>query len=303
MLVVGPAVVSLGQIDPERRSLLELGYDQPLTGNGPQGIYAYYYYNNPRLFEKTNVVLRAAVAPVYLDGEIGFKQLISSRTDLGLGLYGGAFGDNFYEVRQGTYFKSESFDGYGAGGSASVYHLLNPGMRIPLHVVARGGVRYSTYAPTDKTSDLFEVPDDRLTSFVRAGLRLAGKEPLLYPELGLELSIWYERQWRSNTDSYGFNEDRGDDHGDAPRGVLIEHQMFGRTEPTMSRIGAAASAAQATVCSPRSDTMSAINSRESGSSRARSMVWAWKKIMPTPRSSSATATATVTMRGGFGRIP
>ncbi len=31
------------QIDPEHRNLLELGYDQPITGKGPQGIYAYYY--------------------------------------------------------------------------------------------------------------------------------------------------------------------------------------------------------------------------------------------------------------------
>ncbi|MEI9864371.1 MAG: hypothetical protein WDN00_07400 [Limisphaerales bacterium] len=42
------------------RSLLELGYDQPLTGKGPQGLYAYYYYNTPELFN-TNTALRLAI--------------------------------------------------------------------------------------------------------------------------------------------------------------------------------------------------------------------------------------------------
>ena len=43
------AQISFGQIDPYHRNLLQLGYDQPLVGHGPQGIYAYYYYNNPEI--------------------------------------------------------------------------------------------------------------------------------------------------------------------------------------------------------------------------------------------------------------
>ena len=35
------------QIDPIARNLLQLGYDQPLEGSGPQALYAYYYHNNP----------------------------------------------------------------------------------------------------------------------------------------------------------------------------------------------------------------------------------------------------------------
>ena len=122
------------QIDPKHRNLLELGYDQPIVGQGPQAVYAYYYYNNPE-FIRTNMALRLAVAPAYLYSELGFKQLLSPYTDIGIGLYGGAFGDNYYEVRQGHYYKNESFDGYGGGTALSVYQLLNPGMRIPLNLV------------------------------------------------------------------------------------------------------------------------------------------------------------------------
>lgn len=198
---------SFGQIDPYRRNLLQLGYDQPVGGQGPQGVYAYYYYNNPEI-RGTNTALRLAIAPAYLDGELGFKQLLSPYTDVGIGLYGGAYGDNFYEVRQGNYRRTESFDGHGGGTALSIYQLLNPGMLVPLNVVARGGLRYSTYARTSDTSDDFELPDGRPMPFVRAGLRLAGKEPILYPDLGLEVSIWYERQWRLNDGNYGFDRDR-----------------------------------------------------------------------------------------------
>src|SRR5678815_3973946 len=96
------AINGVAQIDPYHRNLVQLGYDQPLSGSGPQGIYAFYYYSNPELVG-TNTALRLAIAPVYLDGEIGFRQLISRTTDLGVGFYGGAFGDNYYEVRQGHY--------------------------------------------------------------------------------------------------------------------------------------------------------------------------------------------------------
>jgi hypothetical protein len=195
------------QIDPEQRDLLELGYDQPLEGQGPQGEYAYFYYNNPDFF-RTNVALRAAIAPVYLDSEIGFKQLISPYTDVGIGINGGGYGDDYYEVRQGTYIKSESFDGDGAGASASIYQLLNPGMLIPLNLVARGGLHYSTYHTADQTAGTFVMPQDQVDLFTRVGLRLAGKEPVLYPDLGMELSLWYEQQWRLEDQTYGFNNDR-----------------------------------------------------------------------------------------------
>lgn len=198
---------ALAQVDPYHRNLLHLGYDQPIDRQGPQGIYAYYYYNNPETIG-TNMALRLAVAPVYLDGEFGFRQLLSPTTHLGIGFYGGGFGDNYYEVRQGDYRRSESFYGHGGGTSLSIYQLMNPRMRIPLNLVARAGFRYSTFSETSDTADDFELPDGRPMPYVRAGLRLGGKQPILYPDLGLEVSVWYERQWRLNEGAYGFNRDR-----------------------------------------------------------------------------------------------
>jgi hypothetical protein len=89
----------------------------------------------------------------------------------------------------------------------SLYQLLNPSQRIPLNLVVRGGFCYSTFAETSDTADDFEVPGDRLTAFTRVGLRFAGKEPVLYPELGLEASLWFEPQWRFGDRNYGFNDE------------------------------------------------------------------------------------------------
>lgn len=206
-LTLSSTLTISAQIDPYPRSLLQLGYDQSLSGQGPQSLYVYYYYNNPAFFG-TNIALRLAVAPVYFDGELGFRQLLSPNTDVGLGLNGGVFGDNYYEVRQGNYLKSESFDGHGGGASLSLYHRINPDQFIPLNLVLKSGVHYSTYSAADKTAPQFELPGDRVDPFVRAGLRFAGKEPMLYTDLAMELSVWYERQWRLEHPAYGFAHDR-----------------------------------------------------------------------------------------------
>jgi hypothetical protein len=195
------------QIDPIYRNLLELGYDQPINGQGPQGIYAYYYYNRPD-FIGTNIALRMAIAPLYVDGELGFKHLISPTTDVGLGFYGGLYGENYYDVQQGDYLKQQSFNGSGGGASLSIYQLVNPGMLIPVNVVARGGMRDVVFSETSETAGNFQVPDNQIVGFTRAGIRVAGKQPLLRPELGLELSVWYEHQWRLDNQSYGYSDDR-----------------------------------------------------------------------------------------------
>jgi len=195
------------QIDPENRNLIELGIDQPITGVGPEGIYAYYYYNQPHLVG-TNIALRLAVAPLYLDSELGFKQLLSPTTDVGVGIAGGAFGDNYYEVRQGDYFQNESFYGHSGAAALSVYQLLDPGMKIPLNLLARGGFHYTDFQKMDTTAAAFQLPPDQVDAFTRVGLRFAGKEPVLYPDLGMELSVWFERQWRTENGGYGFNDDR-----------------------------------------------------------------------------------------------
>lgn len=200
------ALSAMAQIDPYPRSLLHLGADQSLTGTGPQSLYAYYYYNDPE-FVRTNVALRLAIAPVYLDGEIGFRQLLP-HTDVGLRVNGGGFGENHFEVRQGHYFKNESFYGHGGGAALHLYHLINPAHLIPLNVVVQGGGHYSTYSAADKTDAAFVLPEDRVSAFVRGGLRFAGKEPMLYADLAMEVSLWFEHQWRVDKGAYGFGGDR-----------------------------------------------------------------------------------------------
>lgn len=195
------------QIDPIDRNLVELGYDQAVVGHGPEAAYAYYYYNRPE-FIGQDIALRAAIAPCYIDSELGFKQLLSPTTDVGVGLSGGAFGDNFYDVEQGKYLETQSFYGSGGGSTLSIYQLLDPGMKIPLSLVARVGFHYASYFDTAQTAADFRVPHDQLDAFTRVGLRFAGKQPILYPDLGLELSVWYERQRHFDDDLYGIDDNR-----------------------------------------------------------------------------------------------
>jgi len=190
------------QIDPVQRDLVQLGYDQPFEGRSPIGAYAFYYHNQPD-FLRTNVTLRLAVAPVYLDSELGFTGLLGPNTDVGIGLAGGGFADGYSEIRHGTYFERESFDGHGLEVSASLYHLFNPADRIPLNFVLRGSTHYSVFV-ADDTAPNFVVPDNRTTYNVRSGLRWGGIEPTLFPALAMELSVWYEGEFRSDSGYYGF---------------------------------------------------------------------------------------------------
>ncbi len=203
-------VVSLSanaQIDPVKRQLLQLGYNQPLEGKGPIAGYALYFLNQPG-FWKTNVTLRLAVAPVFADAELGFADVLGENTDLGIGLSGGGFADTHEEIRVGRHLTGESFTGHGGELSASLYHLLNPNDRIPLHAVFRLAGHFTEYQVDSLTSTGFIAPANRTSLRTRAGLRLGGREPLLSPELALEVSGWYESHFHETHDPFGFGGDR-----------------------------------------------------------------------------------------------
>jgi len=195
------------QIDPVRRDLIQLGYNQAFEGHAPFAGYAFYYHNQPD-FLRTNLTLRLAVAPVYLDSELGFVHGLGPDTDFALGLAGGGFGDSYYEIRGGKYYPGESFDGHSAEISASIYHLFNPASEIPLNFILRGTAHYSIYDANDGTAPNFQTPDDHGTFSARTGLRWGGVEPTLFPPLAMELSVWYEGQYRTDSGYYGFNGDR-----------------------------------------------------------------------------------------------
>ena len=196
---------ALGQIDPVNRELIQVGYNVALQGHPPLSGYAFYYLNQPDFF-RTNLTLRLAVAPTYLDSELGISRLLGETTDLGIGLAGGGFADSFPEIRQGTYLRSESFTGYGGELSLSIYHLFNPGSQIPLNGVLRGIAHYSTYSRDDETAPDFELAKDHGTFSVRTGVRWGGREPTLFPSLAMELSAWYEGIFRTESGTYGFND-------------------------------------------------------------------------------------------------
>ncbi len=195
------------QIDPVKRELIQFGYNQSIEGESPLSAYAFYYYNQPSFLNNTNLTLRLAVAPVYIDSELGISHALGENTDVGIGLAGGAFADSYYELRRGKYFKEESFTGDGVTGSGSIYHLFDPGRKIPLSGVLRGEIHNAEYI-RDESAANFVLPHD-LTSFnVRTGFRFGGKEPVMVPALAMEVSIWYEGQFRLNPGDYGFNNDR-----------------------------------------------------------------------------------------------
>jgi hypothetical protein len=194
-----------GQIDPVNRELIQIGYNASLEGHAPLSAYAFYYWNKPD-FPSTNLTMRLAVAPTYLDSELGIRHALGENTDVGIGLAGGGFADDYFEIDRGAFEPSQSFNGYGAGTSLSVYHLFNPGQQIPLNGLVRGSARFSTYARDDDTAKDFQLPQDRGTFSVRTGLRWGGREPTLFPALAMELSAWYEGQFRTGAGTYGFGD-------------------------------------------------------------------------------------------------
>jgi hypothetical protein len=198
---------ALGQIDPEKRELVQIGFTQAVEGASPVAAYAFYYLNEPN-FLATNTTLRLALAPVYMDSEVGFSGLLGPHTDLGLGLAGGGFADNYYQFQQGKYLPGESFAGDVAEGSVSIYHLFDPGKLIPLFGLLRIKEHLSMYDELEHLDPGFVLPRNHWTSEWRAGLRLGGREPLLQPDLAMELSGWYEGQYRTASGPYGLDDDR-----------------------------------------------------------------------------------------------
>jgi hypothetical protein len=199
--------LALAQIDPVKRDLFQFGYNQPLEGREPVAGYAFYYHNDPG-FLKTNDTLRVALAPTYVDSELGIAHALGPETDLAVGLAGGGFADSYNEFQDGRWLQGESFDGHDGEVNASVYHRFNPQQQIPLSLVVHGAARYSLFEPNDNTAASFKVPDDGMDLTLRTGLRYGGIEPTLFPELAMELSVWYEGQLRTDSGSYGFNGDR-----------------------------------------------------------------------------------------------
>lgn len=191
-----------------------------MEGQGPIAGYGFFYYNKPQFFS-TNLTLRAAIAPIYLDAELGISHLLGEHTDLGIGVAGGGFADTYSEIRQGSLKKGESFTGDGGEVSASVYHLFNPDWRVPLYGIAKAGIHHSIFDRDSTTAPDFTLPDDLTSYRLRAGLRLGGREPTLNTPMAMEISVWYESFIRGQAMRYGFDGDREVER--------VSHLFWGRT--------------------------------------------------------------------------
>jgi hypothetical protein len=207
LLLGAAARPAAGQIDPARRQLLQLGFNQAVDGRGPLAAYAYYYLNAPH-FLAPKQTLRLVVAPGYVDSELGFSKALGAKTDLGIGLAGGAFADSYNEIRQNRYFRSQSFSGNGAKAALGLYHDFPKLGPVPLAGILRAEGHYAKFTKDKATDPAFVPPGAQSEGALRAGLRLGGEEPVLRPNLAMEASAWYEGCYRLAPQTYGFDDDR-----------------------------------------------------------------------------------------------
>ncbi|HAV61884.1 MAG TPA: hypothetical protein DCY13_05925 [Verrucomicrobiales bacterium] len=206
-LTAGGVFPAFAQIDPDKRQLIQLGFNHHLVGEAPLNAYGFYYFNQPG-FWRTNLTLRLAIAPVYLDGELGIREALGRNTDVGINFAGGGFAESYFEFRRGSWIEEESFTSHGGGAGLSLYHRFNPQQQIPLSLVLRATPEYSTYDDDDETDPAFELPRNQWSHRFRGGVRWGGREPLLAPRLAMEVSGWYETDLRMEPGAYGFNDDR-----------------------------------------------------------------------------------------------
>lgn len=207
LLAAGLAAPAAAQIDPRHRELLQLGFHETLEGRGPLRGYAYLYMNEPDYLGKGRTV-RLALAPVYVDAELGLKGALSPDTDLGIGFAGGGYADGYSEIRYGRYLRGESFAGHGVRHSLGVYHNFEPIGPVPVAGVLKVEERHSFFLRDKQTEPSFETPPVQAETRVRTGVRAGGVEPVALPRRAAEASLWYEGRWRVNPGVYGYGGDR-----------------------------------------------------------------------------------------------
>lgn len=218
------------QIDPKRRQLFQFGYNQPIQGKSPIAGYLFYYHNQPKFYK--NLTLRLAVAPVALDADLGIRGFFGEKTDVSVGLSGGGFADSYSEIRQGNHRKEESFTGHASEMSLNVYHRFNPRQVLPVYLVAKAMAHYTVFKKDASNPPGFSVPPDHLNLKGRTGLRVGGKEPTIFPRVGMELSVWHETQWRSARGTFGYKDRELEEFSHLFRGRM----MFAYTLPQEHRI-------------------------------------------------------------------
>jgi hypothetical protein len=193
-------------MDAESRTNIEGGVEVPLRGNGPVTGYAYLFTTRAHVLDE-DLYLRLVIPPGYLISELILDHWPSQNSALGVGVSGGFFAESQTEFQNGRYESAESFTGDAAGGTLA-YYLRGPkiGGLLPLEGQIRINPKYVWYDRNDKTSLHFRLPENTALYDARAGFRLGGVPPELFPNAAVELSLWHNVSYRDTAGHYGFPE-------------------------------------------------------------------------------------------------
>jgi len=190
------------QIDPVPRSYLELGFEGPLRGNGPVSGYGYFLWNRPHFFDE-DLYVRAIVSP-YIFLEAIRDNWPGKGQAIGISIGGGFFNNNFEQIQNGVYSRSESFQGDGAEASVSYYvHPFKIAGILPVEGLIRLGTQYALYDRTSDTSPAYRLPGDTFIHSARVGVRFGGIPPELVKTKALEFSLWHEADYRVKAGTHG----------------------------------------------------------------------------------------------------
>lgn len=193
-------------MDAERRTRFEVGVEAPLRGNGPLSGYGYVFLTRPYVLHE-NLYLRAAIAPIYATGELIRDRWPTTHSALGFGLAGGILAASHLAFRDGGFDKARSFSGDLVEGTLA-YYVRGPllGGLLPLEGQVRLLPTYVMYHRTGDTSLRFRLPEDSAVYRMRAGIRLGGVPPDLFPEVAAELSLWHLLSYREAAGRFGLPE-------------------------------------------------------------------------------------------------
>jgi hypothetical protein len=192
-------------IDAESRTYIEGGVETPLQGNGPLTGYGYFFYTRPHFLDE-DLYLRLVIPPGYLISELIRDHWPSQNRAVGVGVSGGLWAESQVEFRDGRFEKDESFSGHSAGGTLAYYLRGRKVGPLPLEGQIRANPKYVWYDRTGDTSRHFHLPENSAIYDVRAGVRLGGVPPELFPNAALELSLWHTVSYRDQAGRYGFAE-------------------------------------------------------------------------------------------------
>lgn len=197
-----PARKCAAEIDPERRTNMEIGFAGPVHSNGPLGGYGLLLFNRPHIFNEDTYLL-AIVSP-YLYTEIIRDKWPSPGQAIGMSIGGGFLNNDFDQVRDGSYKRDESFRGDGADAALSYYLRPPPiGGLMPVDGVLRISSRFARYQHSGDTDPRYLLPEDSFIHAARVGVRIGGVPPELLPEKALEFSLWHEANYRVDAPAHG----------------------------------------------------------------------------------------------------